>query len=73
MKKTNKKLSISSQTIRALSGVALQGIAGAVPPNSQALGSACINCGETRSPVATCVSCFPCITQMGATCPTVCH
>lgn len=45
MKKKNKKLSITAESIRALTTDQLTGVAGGVP-NSK-LGSGCLGCGYT--------------------------
>jgi len=70
MKKINKKLSLSSESVRILSAMQLEDVAGGAPTSN--LGSGCVGCG-TETVAATCYSCFPCNTQYGATCPTVCR
>lgn len=68
MKKTNKKLSVKSESIRALSAEQLLKAAGGAPKSN--LGSGCLSCGCVS--YQTECSCFPCYTYYGATCQTSC-
>lgn len=45
MKKTNKKLSITAESVRSLTVDQLTGIAGGAPPGSNGPGSGCLSCG----------------------------
>lgn len=68
MKKTNKKLTLTSQTIRELTANQMSRVGGGVPPNSE-LGSGCLSCRcQTKDVNCT----FQCPTAFGQTCATTC-